>query len=120
MNFCNFAKVIIGRSSKDPDNIQWWSSKNASILESVTNKKSSNVSASFIYHFYNNIMNKYPKMHLPYDKFVRQLPRVQNYIRDSKYWKNNNKCGEKKNFKAKFSLQQWDDLSHRKAETYDI
>lgn len=57
-------------------------------------------------------MNKYPKMHLPYDKFVRQLPRVQNYIRDSKYWKNNNKCGEKKDFIAKFSLQQWDDLSH--------
>lgn len=46
-------------------------------------------------------MNKYPKMHLPYDKIVRQLPRVQNYIRDSKYWKNNNKCAEKKEFQSK-------------------
>lgn len=120
MNLCNFAKVIIGRVSKDPDSIQWWSSKDASQLDSITNMKSSNVSASFRYNFYTNVMHKYPKMHLPYDEFVRRLPRLQNYIRKDKYWKNFNRDGEKKDFLTKFSLQQWDALSHREKQKHSI
>ena len=58
-------------------------------------------------------MNKYPKMHLPYDKFVRQLPRLQNYLTNPKYWKQNNKNGQKRDFFEQFSLQKWDSLSHR-------
>lgn len=27
MNFFNFAKVIIGRCTKDPESYQWWASK---------------------------------------------------------------------------------------------
>ena len=58
-------------------------------------------------------MNKYPKMHLPYDKFVRQLPRLQNYLTNPKYWKQNNKNGQKRDFFEQFSSQNWDSLSHR-------
>lgn len=101
MNFCNFAKVIIGRCTKDPESIQWWASKEneTNINSSV---KSSNKSASFRYSFYNSIMNKYPKMHLPYDKFVRQLPRLQNYLTNPKYWKQKTKMGKKGTFLSSF------------------
>ena len=64
--------------------------------------KTSNVSSIFRYQFYSNIMYNYPKMHLPYDKFIRQLPRLQNYLTDPKYWKNKNKFGEKKDFLKNF------------------
>lgn len=84
MNFCNFAKVIIGRSSKDPESIKWWSTRENDI-NSISNVKSSNKSPSFRYNFFNNVMHRYPNMHLPYDKFVRQLPRLQNYLAMPKY-----------------------------------
>jgi hypothetical protein len=113
MNFCNFAKVIIGRNSKDPATIQWWSTKDRSKEDAITNWKTSNVSPSFRFNFYMKIMQNYPKMHLPYDKFVRQLPRLQKYITKPKYWQNSNREGQKKNFLSLFSLQQWNDISHR-------
>lgn len=97
MNFCNFAKVIIGHNSKVPSSINWWSSKETS----TSGTQSTNYSASFRVNFYHNVMHKYSKMALPHDKFVRQLPRLQNYLVNPKYWKNNNKNEEKKNFSWK-------------------
>jgi hypothetical protein len=40
-------------------------------------------------------MEKYPKMQISFEKFKYKLPRIQKYITNSKYWKNNNKNGEK-------------------------
>lgn len=57
-------------------------------------------------------MHIYPKMHLPYDKFVRQLPRLQNYLAIPKYWRDNNKNGQRKEFLENFSLQKWESLSN--------
>ena len=75
MNFCNFAKVIIGRNSKEPLSVNSSSQDGKSEIAN----KTSNVSSTFRYNFYSNIMYNYPKMHLPYEKFIRQLPRLQNY-----------------------------------------
>ena len=41
-------------------------------------------------------------MHLPYDKFVRQFPCLQNYLTNPKYWKHNNKNGHKRDFFGQF------------------
>lgn len=102
MNFCNFAKVIIGHNSKVPSSINWWSSKETS----TSGTQSTNYSASFRVNFYHNVMQKYPKMALPHDKFVRQLPRLQNYLVNPKYWKNNNKNEEKKTFLGKLVIKK--------------
>jgi hypothetical protein len=46
-------------------------------------------------------------MHLPYDKFSRQLPRIQNYVTQKKYYQNSSYTGEKKEFINHFTLQNW-------------
>ena len=92
MNFCNFAKVIIGRNSKEPLSVNSSSQDGKSEIAN----KTSNVSSIFRYNFYSNIMYNYSKMHMPYKKFIRQLPRLQNYLTKPKYWKNKNKFEEKK------------------------
>jgi hypothetical protein len=43
-------------------------------------------------------MEKYPKMQISFEKYKYKLPRIQKYITNSKYWKNNNKNGEKMEF----------------------
>ena len=116
MNFCNFAKVIIGRNSKEPLSVN----SSPQDGKSEIANKTSNVSSTFRYNFYSNIMYNYPKMHLPYEKFIRQLPRLQNYLTKPKYWKNKNKFEEKKDFLQKFSLQQWELSSEKQKQSHSI
>lgn len=69
MNFCNFAKVIIGWSSKDFEFIKWWLIRENDI-NFILNVKFLNKLLLFRYNFYNNVMYRYLKMYLLYDKFV--------------------------------------------------
>lgn len=50
-------------------------------------------------------MQIYPKMNISAKTFSTNLPRLQNYITERKYWKNANKHGEKSKFIKKFSLE---------------
>lgn len=68
MNLCNFAKVIISRCTKDASTINWWN-ENACSSDQIS-----------------------------FEKYKYKLPRIQKYITNSKYWKNNNKNGEKMEF----------------------
>lgn len=101
MNYCNFAKVIIARSSKDPQSIEWWKNKSEgksteTILPTPQLSKFSNlVSAPKRYDFYQTIMHRYPKMYIPYKKFNSNLSKLQNYLTNNKYWKNANINGKK-------------------------
>lgn len=92
--FLQFCESYYWPKYKDPESIKWWSTRENDI-NSISNVKSSNKSPSFRYNFYNNVMHRYPKMHLPYDKFVRQLPRLQNYLALPKYWRDNKKKEKK-------------------------
>lgn len=119
MNYCNFAKVIIARNSKDPQSIDLWNSSsgknnNSSPQLAVHLGKFNNLyTASERYEFYSRVMFKYPKMHVPYTTFVRQLPRLQNYLTKNSYWKNANKNGEKSQFLNHFDLKKWCTLSEK-------
>ncbi|CAG2195362.1 unnamed protein product [Mytilus edulis] len=116
MNMCNYAKVILARSTKDPDNLKWWNnkqvenSKENSIYTTVPNH-SQNINVFQRYNNYHVIMNKYPKMYIPLAEFKSRVPRVQIYLTKTKYWKNCNKSGEKTLFIEKYNLKNWCKLS---------
>lgn len=59
------------------------------------------------------IMQRYPKMNISAKSFSINLPRLQNYITQSKYWKNGNKHEEKSQFIKTFSLENWYFLAER-------
>lgn len=126
MNYCNFAKVIIARNSKDPQSIDLWNSSsgknnNSSPQLAVHLGKFNNLyTASERYEFYSRVMFKYPKMHVPYTTFVRQLPRLQNYLTKNSYWKNANKNGEKSQFLNHFDLKKWCTLSEKDKKTHQL
>ena len=115
MNYCNFAKVLIARNTKDPQSIEWWNLFSSDQQKKWASNSLPPSSSSFNniivpkkrYEFYTQVMHKYPKMYLPYNKFVRQIPRLQNYLTKNVYYKNSNKAGEKKEFLNHFSLQNW-------------
>lgn len=108
MNYCNFAKVIIARSSKDPQSIEWWKNKaegksTGTILPTPQLSKFSNlVSAPKRYDFYQTIMHRYPKMYIPYKKFSSKLSKLQNYLTNNKYWKNASSMVKNSNFFKSF------------------
>lgn len=126
MNYCNFAKVIIARCSKDPHSVEWWQNKTErktkeSTLSSPPSNKFSNLlTAPKRYEFYKNIMHRYPKMYVPYKKFRTNVSRLQNYLTNNKYWKNSNKTGEKQQFLQSFSLQTWSLLSEREKNLHSL
>ncbi|CAG2238823.1 unnamed protein product [Mytilus edulis] len=110
MNYCNFVKVIISRSTKD----------GAAIDVFNKNKKEDVNQTNFIAHYnpslaitqryenYNIFMNKYKKLKIhSYNQFKQQCSRLQSYVTTNKYYKNNNHSGERNKFINYFSLQNW-------------
>ena len=120
MNYCNFAKVIMSRSTKDKTSLDYWNSKTDSvhINDSLSQQPKSQCVKSYIsnisiksrYENYQRFMHRYPKMQLSYDSFRHTVPRLQRYITDPKYWENSNRSGEKNAFLENFSLQAWCNL----------
>lgn len=58
-------------------------------------------------------MFKYPRMQLPVSVFENKIKILQKYVAESKYYRGNNKHGEKAKFVESFSLQNWEQLSNR-------
>ena len=46
------------------------------------------------------------------------LPRLQNYVTNCKYWKNGNRNGERSQFIKKFSLESWHNLPDREKQMH--
>lgn len=126
MNFCNFAKVIIARSSKDPQSVEWWKNKTEGKSSEKTlpapqlSKFSNLISAPKRYECYQTIMHRYPKMYIPYKRFSSNLSNLQNYLTNNKYWKHANTNGEKQQFLRKFSLESWSLLSEREKNLHSL
>ena len=100
MNLCNFAKVIISRCTKDASTIIWWNENACSSddLKLDIPAHSQLITTQTRHTLYHTFMEKYPKMQISFEKFKYKLPRIQKYITNSKYWKNNNNNGEKMEF----------------------
>lgn len=117
MNFCNFAKIIIARNSKETQKTTETTAETTTIRIPVFNN---NVTVAKRYDFYQNVMNKYPKMYLTSMAFASNLPRLQKYITESKFWKNGNRNGEKRQFIENFNLQSWNKLSEREKHMHRL
>lgn len=108
MNYCNFAKVIIARFSKDPQSIEWWKNKaegksTGTILPTPQLSKCYNlVLATKRYDLCPTIMHRYPKIYIPYKTNSSNLSKLQNYLTNNKQWKNANINGEKQQFLRNF------------------
>lgn len=116
MNFCNYAKIIIARNSKDPHS----SNTTGKTGQQQLSKFSNTVPVAKRYEFYQNVMQKYPKMYLPFTSFSTNLPRLQKYITNAKYWKQGNRNGEKSQFIQTFSLQSWLKLPEREKQMHTL
>ena len=57
-------------------------------------------------------------MYLSSKAFSMNLPRLQNYVTNCKYWKNGNRNGERSQFIKKFSLESWHDLPDREKQMH--
>lgn len=94
MNFCNFSKVIPFRSTRDSNVLAWWKKNKNENVQIIPNYNSCN-SHSFRHKVYNNIIFKYPRMRLPVSVFQKKIKILQKYVAESKYYRGNNKHGEK-------------------------
>lgn len=122
MNYCNFAKVIISRSTKDSAAIDSFNKydKNEKTSKTSTFIAKYNTSLSITQRFenYNIFMAKYQKLCIPsYLQFKQQCLRLQTYVTGNKYYSNNNHSGERNTFITHFSLQNWIKLNeHEKGQ----
>lgn len=122
MNYCNFAKVIIARSTKDKNLLTWWENheKNDADAGEISINRNCRNSNDVRYNMYHQIMHRFPKMYVPLSVFKKRLPRIQNYVTDAKYYKKNNMNGERKQFVEFFSLQNWAKLSKTAKQGHSI
>ena len=122
MNLCNFAKVIISRCTKDASTIHWWNDNACSSddLKLDIPAHSQLITTQTRHALYHKFMEKYPKMQISFEKFKYTLPRIQKYITNSKYWKNNNKNGEKMEFIRLHSLHSWFKLPENDKKQHQI
>lgn len=122
MNYCNFAKVIIARSTKDNNLLTWWENheKNDADAGEISINRNCRNSNDVRYNMYHQIMHRFPKMYVPLSVFKKRLPRIQNYVTDAKYYKKNNMNGERKQFVEFFSLQNWAKLSKTAKQGHSI
>ncbi|CAC5358495.1 unnamed protein product [Mytilus coruscus] len=111
MNYCNFAKVIIARSTKDKTAIDCYNQSKQQIPEPdkiLKPQYNNHLSIQQRYENYSIFMGKYPKMLISsYNYFRLKLPKLQDYIYQNKYYVNKNKTGEKEKFVSQFSLVNW-------------
>lgn len=111
MNYCNFAKVIIARSTKDKtaiDNYNQSKQQNPEPDKILKPHYNNHLSIQQRYENYSIFMGKYPKMLISsYNYFRLKLPKLQDYVYQNRYYLNKNKTGEKEKFVSQFSLVNW-------------
>ena len=89
INYFNFAKVIIARCSKDPHSVEWWQNKTERKTKELTLSSPSPknlLTAPKRSEFYKKFMHRYPKTYVPYKKFRTNVPRLQMFLTNNKYW----------------------------------
>lgn len=119
MNYCNFAKVILARATKDKAQIEHFNS--ASDNDSIKAQYNNSLPLNVRYDNYTTFMQKFPKMHIhSYIYFCQKVPLVQNYVYKNTYYTNNNKNGEKSRFINHFSLQSWLQLTNSQKHGHQL
>ena len=94
MNYCNFAKVILARATKDKAQIDHFNSESDN--DSIKAHYNNSLPLNIRYDNYTTFMQKFPKMHInSYIYFCQKVPLIQNYVYKNTYYTTNNKNGEK-------------------------
>ncbi|CAG2192481.1 unnamed protein product [Mytilus edulis] len=117
MNTCNFAKILITRSTKDKESIKYWDEKSKPQLQESPKapKYDTTISPAQRFHSYNNYITGCPKMAISFDKFRRSLPKLEKEITT-----NSNKTQDKTKYIKSFSLYAWDKLTLQKKNNHTI
>lgn len=124
MNFCNFSKVLISRSTKDKSAIELFNSEDdVATKEKEKNKPQYNTSLTLLHRHenYNIFMHRYPKMQLKsYEVFRKKVVKLQDYTTKNKYYVNFNKNGEREKFINHFDLLHWTKLEHAEKKQHQL
>jgi len=113
MNICNFAKMLITRSTKYRESIQYRDDKNIDLSQESSKMQSSpkydiTISPAQRQEHYSNFTASYPKMQVPFDIFRRRLPKLEKNIATNSNWAKNNKTQDKTKLIEAFSLYSWE------------
>ena len=118
MNYCNFAKVLISRSTKDNTSIILFNKENRDPDEIHKPKYNTTISVLQRHANYQAFVHRYPKLHIPkYENFKNVSAKLTSYVYDKKYYQNKNKNGEKGMFLDQFSLYNWLKLKESEKKT---
>ncbi|VDI03369.1 Hypothetical predicted protein [Mytilus galloprovincialis] len=125
MNTCNFAKILITRSTKDKESLKYWDEKSKPQLQEPLKtpsapKYDTTISPAKRFHSYNNYITGCPKMAISFDKFRRSLPKLEKEITTNSNWSNSNKTQDKTKYIKSFSLYAWDKLTLQKKNNHTI
>lgn len=81
IDFWNFAKVIIARSSKDKNTLAWWENQqNNEASSQIAFNQNCRNSNDLRYNIYNQIKYRFPQMHVSPSIFYKRLPHIQKYV----------------------------------------
>ena len=109
MNICNFAKMLISRSTKDRESIKYWDDKNKGLSQESPKiqpspKYDNTISPAQRHENYTNFTASYPKMQVSFDIFRRRLPKLEKNITTNSNWTKNNKTQDKTKFIEAFFI----------------
>lgn len=123
MNYCNFAKILIARSTKDKTSIDLFNTGKPENKDAESRKPCYNTSLSLRQRFenYSLFVHKYPKMHVKsYDVFRTKAVKLQKFTYESKYYANNNHNGEREQFLQQFSFNNWWKLTEMEKKQHKL
>ena len=117
MNFCNYVKTLSARASRDTSSNEWWEKQNSTSGLSETEKDLAMPKYDVLltmnrrHEIYNKYIKGYPKLNLSIVEFKKNVPRLQNALKENKNWLNGNRSGEKDQYFKHFNIQSWFNLA---------
>ena len=121
MNICNFAKVILSRSTKDKTAIDYFN--DPSSFEKDKNLApvyNSSISLKQRFENYSLFMNRYSMQIQPFKTFCQKISRIQEYVSNKKFYQNAGRNGEREVFADHFRLINWLQLSEAERKQHKL
>ena len=105
------------RATKDSSTITAWYEKREN---KQPPKYVTNMTLTQRFQIYSSFMSNYSKMQMTLANFQAKLPILQKYLTQNKYWKNQNKQGQKSQFMEHFSFTKWTKLDEKERKEHTI
>ncbi|VDI28052.1 Hypothetical predicted protein [Mytilus galloprovincialis] len=120
MNYCNFAKVMLSRCTKDTSAINWWNNPDKTNIDYPPPSFNTSLTLRTRHENYINFMRNYPKMQIDYKTMEKRITRIQSYLTNPKYWQHDNKDGQRQEFYQNFSIYNWARLAEIEKKRHQL